>query len=102
MFNMGFFEILLLSLLALIFIGPKDLPKLARNIASFLNELKRITSDFSKSFSLSKERSIKAISDEKKNIQNLLLKSKKERNTQVKKKRKKERGNLKNKDKPTL
>ena len=37
----SFSEIFFLGLIALIFIGPKQLPEVARNIARFLNELRR-------------------------------------------------------------
>ncbi len=46
---MGFSEILLLGAIALIFIGPKQLPEVARVIARFLNELRRVTGDFNTS-----------------------------------------------------
>ncbi|UOF00446.1 Sec-independent protein translocase subunit TatA/TatB [Bdellovibrio reynosensis] len=36
-------EIIVLGVLALIVIGPKELPELARSIGRFLNELKRTT-----------------------------------------------------------
>ncbi|HEY1079173.1 MAG TPA: twin-arginine translocase TatA/TatE family subunit [Bdellovibrio sp.] len=36
-------EIIFLGLLALIVIGPKELPELARTIGRFMNELKRST-----------------------------------------------------------
>ena len=47
MFGLGFSEIVLLGVLALIVIGPKQLPELARAIGRFMNELKRTTSEFS-------------------------------------------------------
>lgn len=46
MFNMGFTEMLVVAGLALILIGPKQLPELARNLGRVLNELKRSTSVF--------------------------------------------------------
>lgn len=46
MFNLGFTELLLLGAIALIFIGPKQLPEVARTVGRFLNELKRASSDF--------------------------------------------------------
>lgn len=46
MFNLGFTELLLLGAIALIFIGPKQLPDVARTVGRFLNELKRASSDF--------------------------------------------------------
>lgn len=43
MFNLGFTEILFIAVLALILIGPKQLPEVARTVGRFLNELKRST-----------------------------------------------------------
>jgi Sec-independent protein translocase protein TatA len=47
-FSMG--EMFLLMAIALIAIGPKQLPEVARTLGKFMNELKRATSDFSRSF----------------------------------------------------
>lgn len=47
MFNLGFSEILIVGIIALIFIGPKELPDIARVIGRMLNELKRATGDLS-------------------------------------------------------
>lgn len=44
MFGLGMSEIIFLAVLALIVIGPKELPQVARTIGRFLNELKRSTS----------------------------------------------------------
>jgi Tat protein translocase TatB subunit len=46
MFNLGFSELILLGVIALVFIGPDQLPELARVIGRLLNEWKRATSDF--------------------------------------------------------
>lgn len=43
MFGLGMSEIIVLGLLALIIIGPKELPQMARTIGRFINELKRST-----------------------------------------------------------
>lgn len=43
MFGFSFGEILFLGLLALIVIGPKQLPEVARNLARLINDLKRST-----------------------------------------------------------
>ena len=43
MFN--FTELLIIGIIALVFIGPKELPEVARVIGRFLNELKRATSE---------------------------------------------------------
>lgn len=47
MFNLGFTELLILGVLALIFIGPKELPEVARFVGRMLNEFRRATSDLS-------------------------------------------------------
>jgi sec-independent protein translocase protein TatB len=46
MFNIGFTELILLGMIALIFIGPSQLPEVARTLGRLLNEWKRATSDF--------------------------------------------------------
>jgi Tat protein translocase TatB subunit len=50
MFNMGFSEMLLLAAIALIVVGPKQLPEMARMLGRMINEFRRATSDFSSSF----------------------------------------------------
>ncbi len=46
MFGLSLPEILFLAVLALVVIGPKQLPEVARTLGRFLNELKRSTSTF--------------------------------------------------------
>jgi Tat protein translocase TatB subunit len=41
MFNLGFSELMLLGLLALLLIGPKQLPDVARALGRFINEMRR-------------------------------------------------------------
>jgi Sec-independent protein translocase protein TatA len=41
MFGLGMSELILLGILALILIGPKQLPEVARTLGRFLNDLKR-------------------------------------------------------------
>ena len=43
-------EVLLIAAIALIAIGPKQLPEVARVVGRFLNELRRATGDFQKTF----------------------------------------------------
>lgn len=50
MFNIGLFEMVVIAVLALLVIGPKQLPEVARSIGKFLNELKRNTGDISSAF----------------------------------------------------
>jgi sec-independent protein translocase protein TatB len=46
MFGFSIGEVLVLAVIALIVIGPKQLPEFARQIGRLLNEIKRSTSDF--------------------------------------------------------
>lgn len=50
MFNLGFSELLILGVIALIFIGPKQLPEVAKVVGRMINEWKRATSDITSSF----------------------------------------------------
>lgn len=47
MFNIGFTEFLVIGVVALIVIGPKQLPEVARVVGRLLGELKRATQDLS-------------------------------------------------------
>lgn len=48
MFGLSFAHMILLAAIALIVIGPKQLPEVARTLGRFLNELKRVTGDVAK------------------------------------------------------
>ncbi len=50
MFNMGFGEMIVVGMIALIFIGPKQLPEVARTLAKMINEIKRALGDVTGSF----------------------------------------------------
>lgn len=45
MFSLGFGEIMLLAFIALVVIGPEQLPEVAKSIARLINEWKRASSD---------------------------------------------------------
>lgn len=57
-------ELLFIGALALLVIGPKQLPEVARNIARFLNELKRISNSVVTEFKETQTR----VRDEAQNI----------------------------------
>ncbi len=57
MFNLGFTEMLVICALALIFIGPKQLPEVARAIGKFINELKRASDEALEVFRETKSKS---------------------------------------------
>jgi len=48
MFGMGLTEILLILAVALVIIGPKNLPKVARKLGSLMGQVQRMTSDLSR------------------------------------------------------
>jgi sec-independent protein translocase protein TatB len=47
MFNLGFMEMVVVGVIALVFIGPKQLPEIARVLGRMINEFKKATSDLS-------------------------------------------------------
>ncbi len=47
MFGLGFGEIIIILFIALLFIGPKKLPELARSLGKGLREFKKATSEMS-------------------------------------------------------
>lgn len=51
MFGIGMTEMIVIAVIALIFIGPDQIPDVARTVGRFLNDLRRSTDDIKKSFS---------------------------------------------------
>ncbi len=47
MFNLGFSEILIIGVLALLLIGPKQLPEVAKVLGRMMNEFRKATTDLS-------------------------------------------------------
>ena len=50
MFGIGFPELLVILALALIVLGPEQLPRVARKLARFVNELRRTADEFKSEF----------------------------------------------------
>ncbi len=63
MFDIGFSEMLLLAAIALIAIGPKQLPEVARTVGRLINDLKRATSDLTKTVFDARESTNKVFTD---------------------------------------
>jgi Tat protein translocase TatB subunit len=53
--NIGFPEMMVIAVVALLVIGPQRLPELARSLGRTLRELKRATSDLQSSINLEEE-----------------------------------------------
>lgn len=49
MFTFGWGEIFLVLIIVIIVVGPKDLPKLIKQLSSFTKSLKKLSGDFKKS-----------------------------------------------------
>lgn len=49
MFSLGMTEIILVGLIALIFLGPEQIPEVAKTLAKLINEWKRATSSLTDS-----------------------------------------------------
>lgn len=78
MFNLGLSEIVLISIIALIFIGPKQLPEIARALGKALNELKRASEDLTSSIANPKNFTTKL--DPKEQIKDLDLNEQQQEN----------------------
>lgn len=50
MFDIGGPELVLVIILAVIFVGPRDLPRLMRSIGAFLRKARMVARDFQRSF----------------------------------------------------
>lgn len=50
MFGIGMSEMLVIAVIALIFIGPDQIPEVARTIGRFINDLKKSTDDLKREF----------------------------------------------------
>lgn len=65
MFDIGFSEMILLAAIALVAIGPKQLPEVARVVGRMLNEFKRATGDLTKTIVDAREGTESALNDVK-------------------------------------
>lgn len=71
MFGIGFQELLLIFVIALIVVGPNKLPELARTLGKGLAEFKRATNDIKQSFD--QDDTVREIKQEFQSAQNLTL-----------------------------
>ena len=50
MFDIGWSELLVIAVVAIVVVGPKDLPKLMRGFGTYAGKLRRAASDFQRQF----------------------------------------------------
>lgn len=63
MFNLGVVELVVLGIIVLLVIGPKQIPGAARAVARLLNQLRSTTNEIKKSFLDTQQEAEKQISD---------------------------------------
>lgn len=80
MFNIGFLELFIIGAIALLVIGPKQLPEVASTIGRLLGDLKRATEDVTKTFWNTKKKTEDYIRNTGKEIEEGIL----EKNTESK------------------
>lgn len=69
MFDIAGTELLLLIILAIIFVGPKDLPRLFRAIGGFMRKARMVARDFQRSFEdIANEADLKDLQEDVKGI----------------------------------
>ena len=64
--SIGMTELIVIMVVALIVIGPKRLPELARTLGKALGDFKRATSDFQNSFSMEDDYDLDVLDEETK------------------------------------
>tara|TARA_R110000868_G_scaffold96110_11_gene264385 strand:- start:3132 stop:3506 length:375 start_codon:yes stop_codon:yes gene_type:complete len=50
MFDLGWSELLLVAVLAIVFIGPKDLPRVMRTLGQYIGKMRAMAREFQNSF----------------------------------------------------
>ena len=81
MFGLGMPEILLILAIALIVIGPKKLPDLAKTLGRAMGEFKRSAQDFKRSIDV--ETTLKDIETPASDLKNIIKEANKEKSTIV-------------------
>ena len=68
MFDIGFGEMMLLGSIALIAIGPKQLPEVARTVGRLLNEVRRASGEFTKTIVDARESTNQMLADANRSV----------------------------------
>lgn len=70
MFNIGFLEFILIAFIGLVFIGPKQLPQVARTIGRLVGEFRRATNEFTGNISRMENEAHKVVDSVSMDIKN--------------------------------
>jgi sec-independent protein translocase protein TatB len=75
MFDMGWSELLLVAVLAIVFVGPKDLPKLMRTLGQYAAKMRGMAREFQNSFEdLARETELDDLRKEVANLRDTAMK----------------------------
>lgn len=69
MFDIGWSELLIIAIVALVVVGPKDLPRMMRGFGHYAGKLRRTASDFKRQFEAAMAES--EADEVRKNIENI-------------------------------
>jgi len=62
-FNIGTFELILIFIIALIVVGPRRLPEIARTLGKIMNDLRRMSQEFTAQMTQELNAPVKELSD---------------------------------------
>lgn len=72
MFNIGFSEMMIIAVIALIFIGPKQLPELARTLGRLIGEFRKATDELTGTFTGVRDTAEKYMNQQTKSIKDAI------------------------------
>lgn len=72
MFDIGMSELILLLIIGLIAIGPKQLPEVAVKVARFINDFKRVVGEFTAEFTKVRDQTQTVFKDTQRDIEKAL------------------------------
>ena len=75
MFDLGWSELLLVAVLAIVFIGPKDLPRVMRTLGQYVGKMRAMAREFQNSFEdLARESELEELRQQVADLRNTAIK----------------------------
>tara|TARA_R110000824_G_scaffold155226_1_gene327573 strand:- start:129755 stop:130126 length:372 start_codon:yes stop_codon:yes gene_type:complete len=75
MFDLGWSELLLVAVLAIVFIGPKDLPRVMRTLGQYVGKMRAMAREFQNSFEdLARESELEELRQQVADLRNTAMK----------------------------